>query len=43
MIEFRVKSKMVYKIQIDYIDFKGQDLKNRIKCALAMFNYKNTG
>jgi hypothetical protein len=37
MIEYKYETKVLYRVQIDYMDKEAKDLLQRISCALKMF------
>ena len=37
MFEFKLDNKLLYKIQSDYMDIDGKDIKERMDCAIRSF------
>jgi len=37
LFEFKLDDKLVYKIQTDYMDIDGKDIKDRMACAIESF------
>ncbi|MAD42802.1 MAG: hypothetical protein CL623_10495 [Arcobacter sp.] len=37
LFEFKLDNKLVYKIQTDYMDIDGKDIKDRMTCAIESF------
>jgi len=37
LFEFKLDNKLVYKIQTDYMDIDGKDIKERMVCAIDSF------
>ncbi len=35
--EYRLEKKLIYKVQIDFMDPQGKDISRRIECAVASF------
>jgi hypothetical protein len=41
VFSFLLENTLVYKVQIDFMDYKGQDIPKRVSCALqTLLNYK---